>query len=80
MKVIAAKGRRVPINSRIATGPGGKMLVVGDDKAVDLPDVSFVRRRINVGDLIEVTTATTKAPPAVAPVPVTAPAVPAKES
>jgi hypothetical protein len=80
MKVIAAKGRVVPISTRVATGPGGKMIFVGDANAVELPDVSFVRRRINAGDLVEVAIATTSAPPAVAPAPVTAPAAtPTKE-
>lgn len=54
LKVIAAKGRRVPIHPRLATGVGGSLLVVGDDEAVELPNASGVRRRIRAGDLVEV--------------------------
>jgi hypothetical protein len=54
IEVIAAKGRRVPIHPRVATDVGGKLLIVGDQKSVVLPDVGYVRRRLRSGDLVEV--------------------------
>ncbi len=69
IRVIAAPGRRVPLHSSIATGPGGAMVYVSGDKPVELPDASYVRRRMRAGDLIA-------APAVVAPIapPVTVPA------
>jgi len=63
IRVIAAKGRRVPIHHSVASAPGGAMLTIGDAESVELPLMSYVRRRINAGDLIEV-----KAQPAPKPV------------
>lgn len=65
--VIAAEGRKVPIHPRVKTAPGGKLLIVDDREPVVLPDVSFVRRRINAGDLCQV--APKPAMPASAPTP-----------
>ena len=73
IRVIAAKGRRVPIHRSVGTGTGGALLIVGDDQAVTLPDVGYVRRRLRAGDLVEV-----KPAPAI-PTPAPAPAVVKKE-
>ena len=60
LRLIAAKGRRVPIHPSVAAGPGGALLIVGETTAVDLPDCSFVRRRMRAGDLIPAPSTTTR--------------------
>ena len=52
VRVIAAPGRKVPIHPSIATAPGGQLLIVEDGHAVELPDSSYVRRRMRAGDLV----------------------------
>lgn len=54
IRVIAAEGRRVPIHGSVASGVGGRLLVVDDKTPVELPLVSYVRRRMRKGDLLEV--------------------------
>lgn len=64
IKVIAARGRKVPIHPAVATGVGAKLLIVDDATPVDLPDVGYVRRRLRAGDLVEVKPAPSTATPA----------------
>lgn len=52
IRVKAAPGRKVPIHSSVARDVGGEQLFIHGEKEHELPDVSFVRRRINVGDLV----------------------------
>ncbi len=54
VRVKAAPGRRVPIHESVARAGGGEQLFIHGDHEHDLPDVSFVRRRITAGDLIVV--------------------------
>ncbi len=87
IRVIAAKGRRVPIHPSVQTAPGNTMMYVTDDKPVELPDVSYVRRRMRAGDLeLAPVAKPAAAPPAPAPIAVppasaapTAPETPKKE-
>ncbi len=50
--VTAAPGRIVPIAASDASAPGGRMLLVNPGDEVELPNSSYVRRRINAGDLV----------------------------
>jgi len=68
IRVKAAPGRMCPIHKSVATAPGNRMLVIDDATERDLPDVSYVRRRINAGDLVVVDPAAAK-PAAPAPLP-----------
>lgn len=54
LRVKAAAGRKVPIHASVARAIGGAQLFVEGDAEHELPDVSFVRRRIAVGDLVVV--------------------------
>lgn len=51
MRVKAAPGRKVPIHPSVARANGGGMLFV-EGEEIDLPNVSYVRRRIAAGDLV----------------------------
>jgi hypothetical protein len=48
--VIAPKGRRTPIHPSVASGVGGRLLIVGEDP-VELPLCGYVKRRMRAGDL-----------------------------
>lgn len=52
--VTAAPGRVVPIHASTASGLGGKQLRITERDVVTLPNNVSVRRRLLVGDLIEV--------------------------
>ena len=67
LRVKAGKGRRCPIHPTVATGVGGAMLFIAGDEEHDLPDVSYVRRRIAVGDLVVVTPVPSMTPAPSAP-------------
>ncbi len=54
VRVKAAPGRKVPIHESVARAGAGEQLFVHGDHEHDLPDVSFVRRRIVAGDLVVV--------------------------
>ena len=52
--VTAAAGRLCPIAAIDATAPGGRLLYVKPGDEVELPNSSYVRRRIAAGDLVEI--------------------------
>lgn len=81
IRVIAAPGRLVPIHKSVASAPGGRMLFIDDATEVDVPDVSYIRRRVNAGDLLLVVPAKSAAKPTTKPAPAPLPPPPtAKES
>ena len=53
MKVIAAKGLRVPMQDKPRS-------YIGDAEAIDVPDSAYYRRRIAEGDLLEPKAGTSK--------------------
>jgi hypothetical protein len=84
LRVIAAKGRLVPIHSSVASEPGGRLLKIDDQESREVPDCSYVRRRLAAGDLELVgapisTAAPTTSAPQMKPSP-TDGATPKKES
>lgn len=63
MKIIvrAAKGRIVHFPQRVKAGPGASTLCISGDTTVEIEGSHrFIRRRLRVGDLVLVKTATAK--------------------
>ncbi len=61
--VTAAEGRIVPIAPSDATAPGGRLLMVNPGDVVELPNSSYVRRRIAAGDLVVVAPSSSSSAP-----------------